>query len=439
MVVRNDITRDSRVRKEAQALIGAGHDVRVFALATGLCPPGVREMDGVEVQHVADSETAAEAPPKRETTEVEVQHVADTETASISVVRREVRFLAGVVRRFRAAWHRKLRILAIRVLQPLLEHHVRRLFVNAVYGPVREWGPDVIHCHDLETVPVGMELRRRTGIGLVYDSHELWRARNSSQPHNPLRFALRWYEGTVERKCLNMCDLVITVSPGIGEVLARSCPGVWEKMVIVRNVANSSVPKSPWVSVKAVDASLQVFYSGRITIGRNLERLIEAAALDDGGMTINLLGYGSAAHLEGLKSLATNKGVDLRIIPAVEPNKVPERLSEADVVFVGVDPIVESYRLSLPNKFFEALLSGQRVAAPALPEMLNYGKGIAALFWYEPQDVVSIHETLRQAANTEFDLEQVRQQRNERITWADERQTMLDGYARTFTSNANIL
>jgi hypothetical protein len=61
------------------------------------------------------------------------------------------------------------------------------------------------------------------------------------------------------------------------------------------------------------------------------------------------------------------------VVGPVPSDAVASTLATADAVFVGVEPVVDSYRLALPNKFFEALMSGRPVVYPRLPEMVAVG------------------------------------------------------------------
>ena len=33
---------------------------------------------------------------------------------------------------------------------------------------------DIVHCHDLASLPIGVKLKNEFGIKLVYDAHEIW-------------------------------------------------------------------------------------------------------------------------------------------------------------------------------------------------------------------------------------------------------------------------
>jgi len=33
---------------------------------------------------------------------------------------------------------------------------------------------DVVHCHDFSSLPIGVKLKKKLGIKLVYDAHEIW-------------------------------------------------------------------------------------------------------------------------------------------------------------------------------------------------------------------------------------------------------------------------
>jgi glycosyltransferase involved in cell wall biosynthesis len=60
--------------------------------------------------------------------------------------------------------------------------------------------PDVVHCHDLDTLYAGWRLRRRLGCPLIYDAHEHYPAWASLYLPAPFVTALRWWEQWLLRR-----------------------------------------------------------------------------------------------------------------------------------------------------------------------------------------------------------------------------------------------
>src|SRR6266508_2701407 len=114
MFVSNDVVHDPRVLKEGRALIRVGHDVTVVGWDRSGALPEEDERDGIQIQRVRTSGS--------------------------------MRLLWKDLFRNPSWWRRAAQV-------------------------AREIRYDVIHCHDLDTLPIGVRLKRATGRPLVYDAH----------------------------------------------------------------------------------------------------------------------------------------------------------------------------------------------------------------------------------------------------------------------------
>lgn len=416
MVVQNDVSRDSRVQKEAKALIAAGHDLRVFALATPAHPPGLSFIDEIPIIPVEPKDLISKIQQKIKSNPPRTQ-------AEIPIIPGEPKDLTSKLWLFGGI----LLQIVFAFIGEILNRH---RFASAALISIEEWQPDVIHCHDLNVVNVALRFSRHKKIYFVYDSHEFWQGRNKVTKLKFIFFINKLWDHWLEKKACRVCDLFITVSPGIGDIMAQQHKDLERKTLIIRNMPEHTPGLFTGRQNKQLGETKQIYYSGRITTGRNLEKLIYAASNNSVDLKINFLGYGSAVYIESLKSLALSSNVELEIIAPVESTKVAQRLSQATVVFVGVDPIVESYRLSLPNKFFEGLLSGRPVLVPSLPEMVAFAAGFESVFFYDPKDVTDIALKLRLAVEQDFHPERVMKQREELINWNSEVKTLLSAYSR---------
>ncbi|HTD81152.1 MAG TPA: glycosyltransferase, partial [Thermoplasmata archaeon] len=117
MFVSNDVVHDPRVLKEARALIAAGHDVTAIGWDRAGSLPGTEERAGLEIHRVRTSGS--------------------------------MRLLWKDLFRNPVWWRRAVHI-------------------------ARGLPFDAIHCHDLDTLPIGDRLKELTGRPLVYDAHEVF-------------------------------------------------------------------------------------------------------------------------------------------------------------------------------------------------------------------------------------------------------------------------
>jgi len=262
---------------------------------------------------------------------------------------------------------------------------------------------------------------------IVYDSHELWTHRN--RPFLKGSFA-RYARVAITGRELDLirrCDFVVTVTTGIQRVLearhqkftgsgARKHPhGITPSFAVVRNIPIQPKPRRrPATRVRSAmeiheetitleENLVDIFYSGLITENRCLSELILAiadlrTATPSPPIRINLLGRESGETLSRLSRLATMLEVPLIHHDPVESSQVvPTLRAYADLCFVGVFPEVESYRLALPNKFFEAMFSMRYVLFPALPEMMREADGQPGTGNFSPTSIASLTMALTEA------------------------------------------
>lgn len=176
MLVTNDVSRDTRVRREARALMDAGASVTIIGVGDG-SPVNPGELD-----------------------------IRLVKPASASAHRiRPVRIAANVMRTLR--------------------------FERSMSAVASGLHADIYHCNDLDTLAAGARAAFRVGARLVYDSHELFLEDEGTVAHwqRPL-----WVRA--ERRWLPRADLVITVNDSIAEELAIRY-GVETPMVVFNGPA----------------------------------------------------------------------------------------------------------------------------------------------------------------------------------------------------------
>lgn len=447
MLVLNGLQFDSRVKKEASSLIKGGHEVMVFATestAAGI-KIGPQELPfagtKIPVQHLK--------PPFWQ-----VGHAVSRTKAGLSwLAEHDARRVVATVREDRYgysdgsqdaglhvnqdpvnngwidSWLFEIRRLTRPIIQLLAVFLPSFIVLNGWQQNVVRWNPDAVHCHDLETARLGIDIKKALGCHVVYDSHELWLERAGTRIPVVHQLVKR-LEKFLESKIIGVSIATISVSPEIVDHLASTYSGERQNFLVIRNKPILGAARLPAKEVPHPDllSVCSIAYSGRIGPHRALEELMHAVA---GGSSPNsevtLLGFGDSKYVASLFELAFRLRVKLIHLPAVESENVPASLSKSDVVFVGVGRVSTSYEYSLPNKYFEALASGRPVVYPRLTSMASDALRFPSCFSYEPGNPNSLASALTHATRFKVGPSEVRN-RLEASDWASEEKTLLALY-----------
>ena len=320
MLVWNDFRHDARVRKEADTLQADGHAVTVHALHT---PGQTRKREclpsGVRVSRVARSpfsrlERKGGTPPP-----------------------------AG---RLRLLWRAATRTTA----------HLSWL-ARVVAGR-----PDVVHAHDVNTLPTAWLAARLSRAKLVYDAHEISTDREGYK-------SLRGLVGWIEKRLIARADATITTTDARAAFFARAY-GVPRPLVLQnRPRLELPTPSNRLREELALRPDLPiVLYQGGLQQGRGLERLVVAARDLPGAYFVFIGGGRLSGRLhEMVREFRLEDRV--RFVPTVELDRLPTYTRSADI---GVQPIENTcfnHFTTDSNKLFEYVCAGLPVVATAMPEI----------------------------------------------------------------------
>jgi glycosyltransferase involved in cell wall biosynthesis len=244
-------------------------------------------------------------------------------------------------------------------------------FYRRGIGLVRAIRPRLIHANDYNTAWVGIVGKWLTGSRLVYDSHELWPDRN-------LRPESRGWLLLCEALFVRVADEVITTSPGYAQVLARRYR--IDSPQLVRNVpawrADPAPDRRPGAPPLAV-------YFGALTRNRGLATALRALALVP-ELRMRFVGPEAWGYRAELAALAAELGVAdrLELLDPVPPDEAATVLADADLGLALIEPACLSYRMTLPNKLYEYVAAGLPVLSSDVPvlaaEVREHGLGLIA-------------------------------------------------------------
>jgi len=391
MLVNNPCVNDSRVIKSAEALVRGGWMVTVLCRHDKSLPL-TEEINGVLYQRLEplprDVRSLARRlrvyfPGKRG--ELPSASLVGTKSMTrvwgIRIFSRlldrlrplsvsKVPRLPQAVRRITVrVWRKSLRVLSYPA-RMIYRFHETDEFSHVACSRAVQLRPDVVHCHDLATLPAGVSISKACGCKLVYDSHELEMHRNAKYG-----FATKLKRRRMEWFGIKCADAVITVSESIADHLRddyrirrprviMNAPEIDEQQRLPRTVRDD-LRLSP-------DTPLAV-YVGSVTVNRGLDYVVKA--LDQyAELHVATVGPRHLATQAELYELALKLGVDdrLHFVDPVPPSAVVGYISTADVSVLPIQNVCLSYYYCMPNKLLESVFAGIPVAVADLLEMRRF-------------------------------------------------------------------
>jgi glycosyltransferase involved in cell wall biosynthesis len=332
MIVWNEFRNDARVLKEAETLTAAGHGVTVHALHTpGITPEREILSSGIQVVRVTRS-------PLWRLRKGATGFVLADKPASVGNIGR-ISPLVQVLRIASRAWTHTV----------LLWKMVRMR-------------ADVVHAHDVNTLPTAWLAAKLSGAKLVYDAHEISTSREGYS-------SFRKLVAIVERSLMPRANGTITTTEARAKFFARAY-GIARPVVL----QNRPREQSPQVSERIrQELGLGepwpvVLYQGGVQQGRGLERLVRVAAQVPEAYFVFVGGGRLDASLRQIvQELQLENRV--RFIPTVALADLPSYTASADI---GVQPIENTclnHYTTDSNKLFEYVQAGLPVIASDLPEI----------------------------------------------------------------------
>jgi glycosyltransferase involved in cell wall biosynthesis len=337
---------DPRVRREAETLADAGHQIEVFALR--------RPTD-----------------PQRET-------IGGVDVRRLGVQRHQGAGLGVYLREYLSFF--------VRAGIALTRAHARRRF-------------SLVQVHSLPDFLVFATLPLRlTGVPVILDLHEAMPEFFGSRFGGRSRGLGRWLLGVQERLACRFASAVVTVNEALGDRLLGI--GVAPaKLTIVPNApsltrfAADAYPSRPFMA----DGSLRLVYAGALSPIYELDVVLDALARlreADGGLDVRLELYGRDFEEVPLRDQAGRLGIDDRVTfhGRIPLDAVPAAIAAADIGLASTrrSPFTD---YSLSTKAYEYAAMGKPVVATRLPMVVRtFGVDVVT---YEPGDAADLTRAIR--------------------------------------------
>lgn len=302
MLLSNGFDPDPRVYNEAVSLIRKGYDVNIICWDRnrGLVKPKEEEVDGIRVERIG---------PRS-------KHNLGTG---------QLLFILGF-------W---------------LRAFLKVLFKRS----------HAIHCHDFDTLPVGLLIAKMRRWKLIYDAHENY----SKMIEFDVSKKIGRLINAFERMLLPFVDLTITVGNLLAEDLMKRgarkvcVVGNWKNVRDFAFTGEQLKKAREELGIKNKQEKLVVSYITTLREERKIKELIEAI----GGNEEFLLVLGGKGPLESFIIEKAKEYQNIRYLGFVNPGDIPKYTAISDIIFYGFESQNENAKYSAPNKLFEALAGGK--------------------------------------------------------------------------------
>lgn len=239
---------------------------------------------------------------------------------------------------------------------------------------------DCVHCHDLDTLPLGKIMAWLRGKPVLYDAHEIYS--NMVKKDTP-RVALALWP--LEKSLSSMADEIVTVNEEMVSILSKRRK---TSARLVRNSPDLDALKGVGASDTRRKYGLEGFlvsYLGSLEPGRSVEELSTIFSPED-GVTVVIGGTGT------LRPFVEEKAAEnpcVHFIGQVGTDEALRITCASDLVPAVHDPTNPNYVMGTPIKVLEAMACGRAVVTSkgiSISEIVD-GAGCGFVIEYGPRSL----------------------------------------------------
>lgn len=240
-----------------------------------------------------------------------------------------------------------------RTVEPLAQAMVGRHF-------------DIVHCHEPDGLVAALRAKRRTGVKVIFDSHELWAGVAAVRFPKPLWPAAMAVYRAAERRWLAQCDAAIGASEAITEELAAVLgPDRTATLlnVPVADLFGEGGPRGPGEEILLCHDGSLTFVRGLKTMAEAVRRLAARHRV-----VLKIVGDVFGAEKEWLEAFVARHGLQHAVVRTgwLPYADVGQAIASCHIGLIAFQP-TPNHRIAAPNKCFNYLLYGLPVVGPAFP------------------------------------------------------------------------
>jgi len=445
MIVLNSVTSDARVLKEANTLAGAGYRVTIIGIADGRDGRPINTLEsGVMIVRLHPSQRSLALRLLVGAGRAHRRYAAAAVLAALVLLRHELlASVAGVLLLAVVAaalplvavirTRRWLRSWCLRVpgatrlagfLRPVLIglgtvvglwafrrwwraaynrvwHHL--FITRPVLHELAKARPEVVHCHDVRTLPMGCAYKRRHACHVVYDSHEVAEHQQSLEPSEQVLTI------TLQRRLSKDVSGFITVNDRIAEYLNAAYPDLPRATVLPNATLPAAGPCHDDGRLRRAAGLPQgmkiLLFQGGFARGRGLLTLIRALPLLPDDWAIVLMGWGSMKEqlLTECGALPRHRDA-VRFVPPAAHEELRLWTAGATLGIIPYQNTCLNHWFCSPNKLWEYPNAGVPILVSAFPVMRQMAEthGIGWLL-DDPNDPASIARAVSSISNADLE------------------------------------
>ncbi len=251
-------------------------------------------------------------------------------------------------------------------LPRLLQVFYNRRNSRVVANKILELAPNIIHCHDLDSLREGVIAARKRGVPLVYDSHEDWPALELAKGSKLMYHLTSRYE----KRLLKHVSHVVTVNKTLARKFSKH-----KKTTVMFNYPSKRFTKSTikLSTLKAklgLENKLVIMYHGIIGEKKGIIELIDTAAQlskNHDNLKFVVIGPAYEQYLEMVRTMGIKD--NFIFTGTIDYNDIASYLKVADIYYTIFRP-TRQYLVSTPIKVFEAMAVGLPIITNAeFPEL----------------------------------------------------------------------
>ncbi len=248
---------------------------------------------------------------------------------------------------------------------PMYTHDLGRLFqISTLARLTLELKPDLIHCHEPESLRTAMIVKRKTGCAVIYDSHELYPAAYAERFPMALRNAAERVIGWFERREFEGLDGAVGATWGVTSYLKKHLATPH-----ITTLLNVPVPEV-FTPGPVLDAGDRIVFchEGFLSFDRGLREMLEAVRLVAARHRIQFRIVGDVFDAEKawLESFVAEHGLEDVVYRTgwLPYEKVGAALQGCHAGMICFQQ-THNNTIASPNKLFNYLLYGIPILAPS--------------------------------------------------------------------------